>query len=92
MYPLEVWQMLKDMGKVAREKGIVKREIIWSCHMLRRTYATCLYRAGMKIRAIQAKTRHENIQTLLKHYVVDEDSAKPYIDKFVGISNKIDEN
>jgi integrase len=52
-------------------------------HLLRRTYATLLYREGMKIRAIQEKTRHSNIETLMKHYVHDDDLASPYLEKII---------
>jgi integrase len=48
-----------------------------------RTYATCLYRAGMGIKAIQAKTRHASIATLVKHYICDSEQATLYLDKML---------
>ena len=72
---------LKDIGKAARENGIIKREMTFSPHLLRRTYATILYREGMGIKAIQEKTRHASVDTLMKHYVKDEDPAEGYLTK-----------
>lgn len=37
----------------------------------------------MKIRAIQEKTRHTNAETLMKHYVHDDDRATPYLSKIL---------
>ena len=42
-----------------------------------------LYREGMKIKAIQEKTRHANIDVLVKHYIHDEESIGPYFDKIL---------
>ena len=52
-------------------------------HLFRRTYATCLYRAGMGIKAIQAKTRHASIGTLVKHYIYEVEDASPYLKKLI---------
>jgi integrase len=72
------------MGEIARAAGIVRRELTWSPHMFRRCYATTLYRVGMGLKAIQAKTRHRSMDTLLQHYIHDEEPAAPYLQKLFG--------
>ena len=78
-----LWYRLHKIGEKARERGIIKRELQFSPHLLRRTYATLLYRQGMGIRAIQEKTRHSKIETLMKHYVHDDDAASPCLEKIL---------
>ena len=79
-----LWYRIHKVGEKARAEGIIKRELQISSHLFRRTYATLLYREGMKIRAIQEKTRHSNVETLMKHYVHDDDQASPYLVKILG--------
>jgi hypothetical protein len=38
----------------------------------------------MGIKAIQAKTRHANIETLVKHYIYEVEDASPYINKIIS--------
>jgi integrase len=71
------------MEKKVREEGVIKRDIVISPHMFRRTYATLLYKCGMKLKAIQGKTRHTDIEVLAKHYIHDEEPAKPYLEKML---------
>jgi integrase/recombinase XerD len=78
-----LWRRITVIGRAARELGILKRDIEFSPHLFRRSYATCLYKAGMGIRAIQEKTRHSNITTLTKHYIHDDDAASPYLAKML---------
>ena len=47
-----LWCRVRKVGERSRAEGIIKREIQISPHLFRRTYATLLYRQGMKIRAI----------------------------------------
>lgn len=62
-------------------KGQLKRPsyLPFSPHLFRRSYATLLYKSGMKLKAIQNLTRHANIETLCKHYVDDSELATPYL-------------
>ena len=76
-----LWHRIKNIGKKAKELGIIKRDITFSPHLFRRTYATMLYKSGMGLKAIQSKTRHASIETLTKHYIHDEDPASPYLEK-----------
>jgi len=79
-----LWYRIHKVGEKIKAEGIIKRELQISPHLFRRTYATSLYREGMKIRAIQEKTRHSNVETLMKHYVHDDDQATPYLIKIIG--------
>ena len=81
VYALELCTVIQAVGKLAREQGIIKRELHWSPHLMRRTYATCLYKSGMKVVALQGKTRHADIGTLVKHYVDDDEPARAYLER-----------
>lgn len=79
--PHFLWERTKRIGKGAKEQGIIKRDIIFSPHLFRRSYATLLSKTGMKLKSIQLKTRHSNIETLTKHYIDDSEPARQYLDK-----------
>jgi integrase len=82
-----LWYRITQTGKQAGKQGIIKRELSFTPHLMRRTYATVLYKSGMQIKAIQGKTRHASIETLVKHYIHDEEPATPYFNKiFQGVS------
>jgi integrase len=66
------------MGKDLRKEGVLKREIEFTPHLLRRSIITNLSKAGMRVKALQNFSRHNSVQTLLKHYVDDEEPAKKY--------------
>ena len=78
-YPA-LWARFKKTGKALKQAGIIHQDIQFTPHLLRRTYATLLYRSGMKIKAIQTKTRHASADTLLRHYIYDTEPAKKYLD------------
>ena len=80
-----LWYRITQTGKEARKQGILKREISFTPHLMRRSYATVLYKSGMKIKAIQEKTRHASIDTLVKHYIHDEENTSPYFDKILQV-------
>jgi integrase len=79
-----LWRRTQEIGTELREAGILKRKLQFSPHVFRRSYATNLYKQGMGIKAVQAKTRHENVETLLKHYVDDDEPANKYIEKMLA--------
>ena len=82
-----LWYRSTQAGKLAEKQGIIKRKLSFTPHLMRRTYATVLYKSGMQIKAIQGKTRHTSIEILLKHYIHDEEPATPYFDKiFQGVA------
>jgi len=80
-----MWRRFKDIGRDARANDVIKREFVFSPHLLRRTYATVLHGAGMSARAVQGKIRHSNMETLTKHYLKNEESARPYLEKILAI-------
>ena len=79
-----LWRRISDIGKAARESGIITRELQFSPHLMRRSYATLLNKSGMGLKAIQEKTRHSNIETLARHYIDDSEAACPYLEKALG--------
>ena len=79
-----LWNRIKKFGETARLSGIIERDINFTPHLFRRSYATCLYKSGMKIKAIQTKTRHISVEVLMKHYIRDDESSIPYIEEMLG--------
>ena len=59
-------------------QGILKRELQFTPHLFRRSFATLLVKGGMNAKAVQMLTRHANIETLFKHYVDAEERPDPY--------------
>ena len=82
-----LWQRVRLVGARARTEGILRRELQFSPHLFRRSYATALYKSGMGPKAIQEKTRHANIEVLTKHYISDEEPASGYLSKILQRSN-----
>ena len=74
-----LYRRIKDIGLAARESGIIKRELVFTPHLFRRSYCTLLYKSGMKVKAIQNKSRHASVDTLMRHYIKDDDAAAPYL-------------
>ena len=83
MTPHRLWVRIKQIGQGARDAGVVKRDLNFSPHLFRRSFATLLYKQGMKIKAIQAKTRHASIEVLVKYYIHDEEPASPYFERLL---------
>jgi len=79
-----LWVRVKNIGVAAGRAGILERNMQFSPHLFRRSYATVLYKSGMKLKAIQQLTRHANIETLCKHYVDDSEAASPYLAVALG--------
>jgi integrase/recombinase XerD len=82
--PHGLWFKISQIGKKARVEGVIRRDLQFSPHLFRRSYATALYQSGMKLKAIMEKTRHTNIEVLARHYISDEEPAAPYFDKVLG--------
>lgn len=78
-----LWSRIKTLGEYLKSIGILKRELQFTPHLFRRTYATLLYKSGMKLKAIMQKTRHANIEVLAKHYINDDEPASPYFDRML---------
>jgi len=78
-----LWDRIRKIGARARAAGILKRDLQFSPHLFRRSYATALYKSGMGLKAIQEKTRHANIEVLTRHYISDEEPASPHVDRIL---------
>ena len=79
--PLEYHPMyirVVNIGKALRAAGVIKRNLEFSPHLLRRSIITNLSKAGMRVKALQKFSRHASTDTLLKHYVDDEEPASKY--------------
>ncbi len=76
-----LWERFKEIGEKITGERIITRSVTITPHTLRRTYATLLYKSGMKLKAVQEKTRHASIETLTKHYIDDSEAASPFFDK-----------
>ena len=83
MTPHRLWIRIKQLGEDAKYAGIIKRDLNFSPHLFRRSFATLLYKSGMKIKAIQQKTRHASVEVLVKHYIHDEEPASPYFERLL---------
>lgn len=79
--PHALWYIISKICPRAQELGIIhqSRRVTWSPHLFRRSYATILYKAGMKIKAVSQKTRHASIDVLLNHYIDDRQAAAPLL-------------
>ena len=84
MQPHGLWFRIQQVGKKARAADVIKRDLQFCPHLFRRSYATALYKSGMKLKAIQEKTRHSSIEVLAKHYIHDEEPASPYFEKILS--------
>lgn len=47
--PHRLWVRITEIGEQAKEEGIIKRNISFSPHLFRRTYATLLYKQGIPL-------------------------------------------
>ncbi|GAI75437.1 unnamed protein product, partial [marine sediment metagenome] len=79
-----LWTRIRNIGVAAGEAGIIKRDLVFSPHLFRRSYASTLEKMGMPVSAIQLKTRHSNLETLAKHYLSNDEPAKEYLDKMLA--------
>jgi len=82
-----LWIRISDIGEAARKAGVYKRPFILNPHFLRVSFAGRLYELGMKSKAIQEKTRHANIDSLLSNYFHDEDISSPYFSRMLYKGN-----
>ncbi len=78
-----LWHHVRAMGKRAAEAGLVRPTLQFTPHLFRRSYITQLYRAGMKVKALQKKSRHRSLDVLINHYIDDSEPAAPYLAKIL---------
>ena len=80
-----LWDRIHKIGVAVKAEGIIKRDVQFSAHLFRRTFATLLYKQGMKLKALQKATRHASIETLAKHYIDDSEPTTPYFDDILKV-------
>lgn len=78
-----LWRRVREIGERALAAGILTRELQFTPHLFRRSYASCLYRSGMGLKAIQEKTRHASLEVLTRHYIDDSAPASPFFAKIL---------
>lgn len=74
---------VKAIGQSLRDADIIKRDIQFTPHLMRRSFATFLSKEGMGLKAIQLKTGHSNIETLAKHYIDESESTANYFQELL---------
>jgi len=68
-----LWARIREIGFSATKAGVITRELEFSPHLFRRTFATSYYWETRDLKATQLATRHSSVEVLMKHYV---DSAQ----------------
>ncbi len=66
------------VGERVKAAGVITRDIEFTSHLFRRSIITNLSKAGMRVKALQNFSRHASVETLLKHYVDDDEPASKY--------------
>jgi len=79
-----LWRRMTDLGALAAAEGVIRGDILFTPHLMRRTFATVLHGAGMSIRAVQGNTRHKNSSTLTEHYLKNKEASSPYFAKILS--------
>jgi integrase/recombinase XerD len=67
--PPTLWARIREIGLFAANAGIITRDLEFSAHLFRRTFATLYYRETRDLKATQLATRHASVEVLMKHYV-----------------------
>lgn len=76
-----MYERIKELGEKLKEAGVIRRNVNFTPHLLRRSIITHLYRNGMRIKALRHFSRHASVETLMKHYVEDTESASQYAEQ-----------
>jgi len=73
------------VGERLKAAKLIRNSLEFTPHLMRRSYVTQLYKAGMKLKALQKKSRHRSMEVLINHYVDDSEPASPYLNKIFDI-------
>jgi integrase len=84
-----LYMRVRRMAERAKQAGIIRKSLSLTPHTFRRTYCSLLFKSGMSIKALQIKSRHKDVSTLLKHYVVDEQDASPIFNKILKLKENM---
>jgi integrase len=76
-----LYRRVLRIGEKAKKKGIVRKNLAFSPHCLRRSYVTLRFKNGMDVRSVQKLSRHKSVQTLFQYYIDSSEPPSPILDK-----------
>lgn len=76
-----LYERIKELGEKLKEAGVIRRNVNFTPHLLRRSIITHLYKNGMRIKALRHFSRHSSVETLMKYYVEDTEPASKYAEQ-----------
>jgi len=78
-----LWARIREIGFAAGNTGVIMRELEFSLHLFRRTFATLYYRETRDLKATQLATRHSSVDVLMKHYVDSAQGTSEVVSKIL---------
>jgi integrase/recombinase XerD len=79
-----LWARIREIGFSAIRSGVITRELEFSPHLFRRTFATLYYRETRDLKATQLATRHSSVDVLMKHYVDSAQGISEVVSKILA--------
>ena len=79
-----LWVRIREIGFSATQAGVITRELEFSPHLFRRTFATLYYRETRDLKATQLATRHASVDVLMKHYVDSAQGISEVVSKILA--------
>jgi integrase len=79
-----LWARIREIGFAATKVGVIVREIEFSPHLFRRTFATLYYRETRDLKVTQIATRHSSVEVLMKHCVDSAQGTSEVVSKILG--------
>jgi integrase/recombinase XerD len=82
--PPTLWARIREIGLLTADAGIVTRDLEFSAHLFRRTFATLYYKETRDLKATQLATRHASVDVLMKHYVDSAQGISEVVSKILA--------
>jgi integrase len=82
--PSTLWARIREIGSTATNTGVIPRELEFSPHLFRRTFATLYYKETRDLKATQLATRHASVDVLMKHYVDSAQGISEVVSKILA--------
>lgn len=79
-----LWACIREIGFSATKAGVITRELEFSPHLFRRTFATLYYRETRDLKATQLATRHASVDVLMKHYMDSAQGISEVVSKILA--------
>ena len=79
-----LWVRIREIGFSATQAGVITRELEFSPHLFRRTFATLYYRETRDLKATQLATRHASVDVLMKHYMDSAQGISEVVSKILA--------